>query len=314
MNDVLPLTVSILTYNRRESLEELLEHLDGLEGGLDEIIVIDNGSGDGTAEMIRARWPRVRHLRNDRNVGVAARNLGLRSASGEIVITLDDDIVGLTSADLARVRQRFAADPGLGALNFRVEDYYGRGLSNWVHHRPVADARGSFDTYEITEGAVAFRRTAVAAAGYYHEAYFISHEGPDLAFRLMNAGYRVAYDGSIGVRHKHLPSGRHPDRFYYYDTRNQFLLAARNLPLGPALRYLARGQAAMAWYAMRDRRPGPWLRGVWDGLRALGPARAGRQAWTPQTAAACREIDRHRRSPWEVAWRRLLGEANRLGD
>ena len=221
------ITISVLTFNRRDSLAELLAHLEGLGDAIDEVLVVDNCSDDGTAELVQSRWPRVRLLRTERNIGVVARNLGLRTASGEVVVTLDDDIVGLTRNDLDHLRARFREDPRLGALNFQVFDYFSGVVSNWVHHRPLAAAGGSFATYEITEGAVAFRKEAVCAVGCYHEAYFISHEGPDLAFRLMNAGFRVFYDGAVGVRHKHEQGARHPDRFYYYDTRNQFWLAAR---------------------------------------------------------------------------------------
>jgi GT2 family glycosyltransferase len=310
----LRITISVLTYRRRDSLAELLAHLEGLGDAVDEVLVVDNCSDDGTAELVCSCWPRVRLLRTERNVGVVARNLGLRTASGEVVVTLDDDIVGLTRDDLDHLRARFREDPRLGALNFKVLDYFSDTVSNWVHHRPLSDAEGSFATYEITEGAVAFRKEAVCAVGCYHEAYFISHEGPDLAFHLMNAGFRVAYDGAVAVRHKHERGARHPDRFYYYDTRNQFWLAARNMPPGPALRYLAIGQLAMAWYAVRDGRPRPWLRGVRDGLCGLRAALATRQPWTSTTAMACREIDRHRPGFWVTVRKRMFGAANRLED
>ena len=176
----------------------------------------------------------------------------------------------------------------------------------------MADANGRFATYEITEGAVAFRKEAVRKAGYYHDAFFISHEGPDLAFRLMNADYAVEYDGSVVVRHKHEQTGRRKWGFYYYDMRNAFWLAARNMPVWNAMRYLLLSIGAMFVYAVRGGHVHWWLKGVWDGCRGLPAAWRTRQAWTPQTRALVREIDRHRPPFWQIAWRRLRRPINRL--
>ena len=86
---------------------------------------------------------------------------------------------------------RLFEDPAIACVNFKVvEEGTGR-LLNWVHHRSArlfADV--SFDTYEITEGAAAFRRSSLQAAGGYPESFFLSHEGPDLAYRLMDRGWR----------------------------------------------------------------------------------------------------------------------------
>jgi GT2 family glycosyltransferase len=306
------ISIVVLTHNRQHSLADLLDDLDRLGDSVHEILVVDNCSSDGTPDLVQRQWPSIRYFRSERNIGVAARNIGLRAASGEVAITLDDDIVGLTRASVVRVQNSFLDEPRLGALNFGVLDYFSGKVCNWVHHRPSEDAERCFGTYEITEGAVAFRTEALRSTNYYHEAYFISHEGPDLAFRLMNAGYIVAYDGAIKVRHKHEQTARRPDRFYYYDTRNQFWLAARNMPIGYALRYLAIGQAAMGWYALRDRHPVPWLRGIRDGLRGLHKALSTRQPWTSETAAACRQFDRQRLSHWHMIRKRLFSDAKRL--
>ncbi len=308
----LDLSIVILTYNRRDCLRELLDELGALLPVVSEIIVVDNCTTDGTEEMLRREYPAFVHLRTTENRGVAARNLGIRRAAGSVVVTIDDDIMGLDAAGCAWVAAQFAGDPALGALNFQVRDWYTRGLCNWVHHRPAADAVARFATYELTEGAVAFRREAVVRVGGYFETYFISHEGPDLAYRLMNAGYDVLYDGTVSVLHKHEQGARQPWRFYYYDTRNQLWLAARNLPVGPASRYLGRGLAAMAVYALRDGYFVWWVQGVWDGVRRLPEMLRSREPWTARTRALCAEIDRHRPGFGQLVKTRLFQRGNRL--
>ena len=59
-----------------------------------ECIVVDNASSDGTQDMLAAEFPDVIHLRTERNIGVAARNLGMQRARAEVLVTLDDDILG----------------------------------------------------------------------------------------------------------------------------------------------------------------------------------------------------------------------------
>jgi len=100
-------------------------------------------------------------------------------------------------------------ESSIGAVNFKVlEEGTGR-VANWVHHRSVeAYADAEFDTYEITEGAVAFRRSILQRVGGYPATFFLSHEGPDLAFRIMNHGARVIYSPAVSVTHSFAPEGR----------------------------------------------------------------------------------------------------------
>lgn len=306
------LSIVVLTWNRKDCLRELLDELRPLADGVREVIVVDNCSTDGTDAMLRDEYGWVHALRTAANVGVSARNLGIRTAAGRVVVTIDDDIMGLDEAALDHLERRFAGEPGLGALNFQVRDWFSRVTCNWVHHRPIEDAAATFETYEITEGAVAFLRDAVLAAAGYHEAYFISHEGPDLAFRLMNRGFAVGYDGGIVVFHKHEQRAREPWRFYYFDTRNQVWLAVRNMPWREGAAYLTRGLAAMLVYALRDGYFVWWAQGVRDGCWRLPEMIRGREVWSPGTRAACRRIDSHRLGFWTLAWRRLFQPANRL--
>jgi GT2 family glycosyltransferase len=308
----IPTSIVVLTYNRRDSLRELLDDLSGVMGAVLEVIVVDNCSTDGTDEMIRQDYSRALHHRTTRNRGACARNEGMTIAHGDVIITLDDDILGLDTAAIKHIARAFRDDHRLGALNFHVVDHSTGRTCNWVHHRPTADAAAHFDTYEITEGAVAFRASALRETGGYCEEFFISHEGPDLAFRLMNAGYRVAYDGSVTVRHKHETRSRDPWRFYYYDTRNQVWLAARNMPPRYAARYLVTGLGAMLVYAIRDGYFLWWLRGMRDSLRRLGQIRRNRSPWTATTAAAVRRIDKHRPGFWALLRRRLFSRPPHL--
>jgi GT2 family glycosyltransferase len=306
-------SIAVLTFNRARHLGRLLDSLSGVVTPDVELIVVDNHSEDDTGEVVAGASIPIVYLRTEKNLGVGARNLALQRAAAEIVICLDDDVFGVDDEVIAAIRTAFATNPRLGAINFRVVDPWSGETTNWVHHCPVQKfEHATFETYEITEGAVAFRRAAVADAGWYPEYFFLSHEGPDLAFRLMEAGYSVIYRGDIAVQHWHANEGRQSWLNYYYDTRNQYWLALRNFPVRYACGYLFRGQLSTCWYALRDGYAFHWMRAVRDGVGGLWEFRHDRRTVSRDTMIAIRAIDARRPSWVYMARKRLFTKGIRL--
>lgn len=307
------ISIAVLTFNRAERLAQLLASLSELVSDDVELIVVDNHSQDATRDVVAHSTVPLTYLRTEANVGVAARNLGLRQATGDIIICLDDDVFGVDRKTIDVIRAAFEAHPRVAAINFKVLDPWTNAICNWVHHCEVEKfAEAVFETYEITEGAVAFRRSALAAAGWYPEYFFLSHEGPDLAIRLIDRGHRVLYCGDIAVRHWHANEGRTSWMTYYYDTRNQYWLAVRNFPTGYALRYLLRGQLSTCAYAIRDGYFGWWLRAVRDGIRGLRRTWPDRRTVSRDTMSVVRAIDARRPSWLYMVRKRLFRKAMRL--
>ena len=307
MNAVATVSFVVLTCDRQAELLRLLEQLAPLaaaDPGV-EAVVVDNGSTDGTAAAVAGRHPWVRLVALPANAGTGSRNRGLERARGDIVVTLDDDMTDVGPDTLAAVRAAFADAPRTGAVTFTVTRPGGGPVRDWVHRRPPAAADDRFATYELTEGAVAFRREALAEAGFYREDFFLSHEGIELAYRLLDAGWDVVHDGRVRVGHDHRQEGRPGWRRHYYDTRNLFWVAVLHQPWGYAAGYLARGLGAMLAYSLRDGHLTAWLRAVRDGLARVGELRRERRPWTPRTAAWVREADSHRPPFRELAGRRL---------
>jgi GT2 family glycosyltransferase len=293
------ISVVVLTYNRPDILEDNLKGLAVCLPELREIIVVDNSSDDVSGEMIGKLFPNFKYIKNEVNTGVAGRNRGMTMATGEVVVTLDDDVLGLGPADFETIADLFGEKPRLGALCFRVLHFETGEICNWCHHRErEKDGLGHFVTYEITEGAVAYRRSALTEAGYYFEGFFISHEGKDLAYRLMNKNYAVEYDGRICVTHCHAIAGRTNWRRYYYDTRNSIWLATRNMPFWYGTRFLALALLSMGVYSLRDGFLKYWFKAVWDGLKGLPEIRKNRNPWEKHTGQKIRNIDRLRPSFW----------------
>jgi GT2 family glycosyltransferase len=299
-------SICILTYNRCSLLRGLLTELTCLKYVPLEIIVVDNHSEDMTQTMMKQEFPIVTYIRTEENLGAAGRNMGMESAKGQIIITLDDDVTGLTDNALHILAHAFEGDRKLGAVNFRVINNEGH-TCNWVHHCEEGKwFDKKFLTYEITEGAVAFSKEALHISGYYPKSFFLSHEGPDLAFRIFDRGFKVTYTGDVVVRHSFAQESREPWRNYYYDTRNQFWLAARNFPVSYAVAYLSRGLFSMLMYSLRDGYFIYWLRAVADGLKGLRQALKERKVLSDTTMDSIRIIDSHRPSLGYLIRNRLI--------
>ena len=306
-------SICILTFNRCESVTSLLHGIYHLIDDATEIIVVDNHSGDATQEAVATGFPRVRYFRTPENIGASGRNVAFEHAAGSIVVCLDDDVFGLTAGMVSWLQARFRSDPRLGAVNFRVVDHFTGELCNWVHHcRPEDYSHREFPTYEITEGAVAFRTEALERAGYYDDIFFISHEGPDLAFRIMRAGYECIYCGEVTVRHRHEDAGRVSWLNYYYDTRNHIYLAVKNFPSRYAVGYLFVGLASMLVYSVRDGYFRYWTRAVCDGLGNLPVVWRKRDVLPVELMAAIRHIDRSRAPLLYKIRKRLFSNSARL--
>ncbi|HPR73399.1 MAG TPA: glycosyltransferase [Bacteroidales bacterium] len=306
------ITISILTYNRANVLCSLLDQLISLKYNPLEIIVVDNHSTDGTDIMIKDKYPTINHIRTDKNIGVLARNIGMKQAKGDIIITLDDDILDLLDEHLLKIMSIFLERPRLGALNFKIHDLQGK-ICCWAHHCTEEDNHDKeFLTYEITEGAVAFRKTCLEQSGYYPKNFFISHEGPDLAFRIFESGFEVIYSNEVQVTHQYSDHARVSWRNYYYDTRNQFWLAARNYPLYYSIRYLARGLISMMIYSIRDGYFLYWLKAIKDAIFGLREAMKERKVLSSHTMNIIKRIDSRRPDILYILKKRLFSKGMRF--
>jgi GT2 family glycosyltransferase len=225
-----------------------------------EVVVVANG-----ADVVVPAGASVLQLAE--NAGVAAgRNAGAAAASGDVLLFLDDD-GWYTDPGLGRyVTSRFAAEPGLAVLSFRVFNPETGGGARWHVPRLRADPGRSSVVTTFAGGACAVRRQAFDAAGGLPGAFFYAHEETDLAWRLLGLGYRLEYDATMRVCHHGLPNARHAG-FYRLDGRNRVLLARRNLPWPLACAYL------LDWFVvtvLRERSGQAvraWMRGFAEGWR-----------------------------------------------
>ncbi len=248
--------------NRPAELRRAITSVFEQEGADVEIVVVGNGAD--LPELPEG----VATVRLPENVGIPeGRNHGVRATSGDVVLFLDDD-GWYRSTDLARhVRERFAEEPSLGALSFRIADPDGG--PDQRRHVPrlrVGDSRRSSVVTTFLGGACAIRRTAFEAGGGLPGDFFYAHEETDLAWRIMDAGYTIEYDADAVMYHPAVAPTRH-ENFYRLNARNRVWLARRNLPWVLAFAYLGTW-VAMTLLRERDRASlKSWFAGFREGWR-----------------------------------------------
>ncbi|ASU85513.1 glycosyl transferase [Nocardiopsis gilva YIM 90087] len=264
--------------NRPAELRRAINSVFEQQGVDIDVIVVGNGAD--LPELPKG----VAEVRLPENVGIPeGRNLGVQECRGDIILFLDDD-GWYRSPDLARhVHDAFAADPGLGAISFRIADPDGG--PDQRRHVPrlrVGDSQRSSRVTTFLGGACAIRRTAFEQGGGLPGEFFYAHEETDLAWRIMDAGFHIVYDAEAVMYHPAVAPTRH-ENFYRLNARNRVWLARRNLPWTLAAIYLA----------------------TWVGITVLRERNgAALRAWCRGFMEGWRE-DAGRRAPmkWSTAWR-----------
>ncbi|HEY6554369.1 MAG TPA: glycosyltransferase family 2 protein [Vicinamibacteria bacterium] len=272
-----------------------------LEDGA-EVILVDDGSRDGTADVVQARFPAVRVLRSVEARGfTAAANDGLAAARGELLLLLNSD-TEVDSETLGRLYAAFDSDPKLGAAGAVLTNPDGSpqwsggpepghlwlflqasGLGGALHRlpgyrflRPLdAEARGPVDW--VTGAAIAIRREAWAAVGPLDDRYRFYAQDLDFCLSLRDAGWHVAL--APGFRVMHVGGATIAKRSGAAQSANPALLWADLLTWGEK-----RHGARWAHAARRRMRFGSAIRLLARRITRLTLPRGQRPAWDRDTA------------------------------
>jgi GT2 family glycosyltransferase len=208
-------TVVIPTRNGRELLAEALESLERQTVDHD-VVVVDNGSTDGTAALLAERFPKVRIIRNDRNLGFGpAINQAVETIDTPVVVLVNNDVV-CEPQFVERILEPFG-DSRVGLVAGvllqhgapELVDSAGIELDvtlrSWdqLWNRPVAELPSASEPVGPCGGAAAYRLDAWRAVGGFDEAFFAYWEDVDLALRLRLEGWRSVRANDARVIHRH---------------------------------------------------------------------------------------------------------------
>lgn len=182
-----------------------------------EIVVVENASGDDSAQRIRAAAPHVTVVESDENLGFAGGcNLGVRSSRGEYLAFLNNDARPDRAWVTAAV-ERFQRSPDVGAVASRVLDWEGKHVDfigaalTWfgMGYKPLTaqpvpkSAEEPSDVLFGTGSAMFVRRSVYEALGGFDERFFMFFEDVDFGWRVNLAGWRFVYEPASLAYHKH---------------------------------------------------------------------------------------------------------------
>jgi len=261
-------SIVILNYNGGKDVIDCLEsakNIDYFKRGFYEIIVVDNGSTDDSVENIRKKFPEIRVIQNEKNLGFAeGNNVGIRESNCDYVMLLNDDTVVGESIlkDLVGVMENnenigiagpmilYYNDPDRiwcagGKLNlFGYSSHIGKGLKKDLQQpfkkaltkllRKVLSKSASRESASqpvdyISGCAMLIKRGVIDKIGLLDAEYFLYFEDMDFCFRAKRAGYECVYIPSPSVWHKTTESWiTNPVQAYYY-MRNAIVFAKKNL-------------------------------------------------------------------------------------
>jgi GT2 family glycosyltransferase len=289
--------VVIATRDRRDTVLATLDRL----AALDEpppVVVVDNGSTDGTPVAVARRHPAVRIRSLTYNAGSAARNEGVRASHTELVAFCDDDSWWAPGA-LATATRVFAAHPRLGLLAARIVVEPSGFLDptcDLMRRSPISSPSGCAGPPVlgfVACGAIV-RRRAFLEAGGFHPRVGIGGEEELLALDMAAAGWELAYVDAVTAHHQPASHGR-PAARLARELRNGLWTAWLRRRAGGALA----STAALSLAALRERRP----RCLVEALRGLPWVLRERRPVPAAVEHAARAVELQRRG-------RALGDAS----
>ncbi|HUU38266.1 MAG TPA: glycosyltransferase family 2 protein [Candidatus Desulfaltia sp.] len=214
------LSIVLVNYNDRGHLTACLSSLQKAIFGLRaEVILVDNHSEDGSPDLVRAAFPRVRLIENKENVGYPkANNIGFRQSRGEFCLFLNTDTV-VPESGLAALLSGIRGRPEAGAIgpalvheNGRFQVSFGRKVSffseirqklilNPFYRIALRSSRKAREVGWLSGACLLARRGAVEAAGLFDEDFFLYFEDIDLCRRIRERGFKLIFFPAVRVAH-----------------------------------------------------------------------------------------------------------------
>ena len=238
--------VSIITinYNGLEDTCALIETIPFNENL--EVIVVDNASKNQEADTIVQRYPYVKVIKSEQNLGFAGgNNLGIQAAQGKYLFLINNDTI-FKEFSIQALIDRMETSPAIGIICPKIRfawdnnpiQYVGYSKLSRITVRNYAigfneDDRGQYETAHPTPyahgAAMMIRRDAIEKVGLMPECYFLYFEELDWSIKFTRAGYQIWYEPKCTIYHKESQAtGQNSPLRTYYLTRNRLMLVQRN--------------------------------------------------------------------------------------
>ena len=242
------LSIITINYNGLKDTCELIDSLP-LEDESIEVIVVDNASKEDEATEIEQRYPQIKVIRSQENLGFAGgNNLGIQAAKGKYLFFINNDtILSHHTSDFSHLINRLESSPKIGAVSPKIKFSWGDNPIQFAGYTPLSSItmrnrtigygetdNGQYDTAHPTPyahgAAMMIKREVIEKAGLMPECYFLYYEELDWSMMIRRAGYDIWYEPACTIFHKESQTTGHnsPLRTSYM-TRNRLLFVKRNI-------------------------------------------------------------------------------------
>ena len=244
MQNEYKLSIITINYNGLKDTCELIETIPFNNDT--EVIVVDNASKEDEASIISERFPHVKVIRSDKNLGFAGgNNLGIKEAKGEFLLLINNDTY-FKDFNTENLIKRLDSSDKIGIVCPKLRFAWGSNPIQYAGYTPLTnitlrnkaigfgeDDRGQYDTAHPTPyahgAAMLIKRETIEKVGLMPECFFLYYEEIDWSMTFTRAGYEIWYDPCCTVFHKESQTtGQNSPLRTYYITRNRLLLVKRN--------------------------------------------------------------------------------------
>lgn len=247
------LSIITINYNGLKDTCDLMDSLP-LEDTSLEVIVVDNASKHNEAAQIEQRYPQVKVIHSDRNLGFAGgNNLGIQVALGKYLFFINNDTVFRdkrleVKGEIDSLIQRLESSEEIGMVCPKIRFTWDHHPIQFAGYTPLSRITvrnqaigcgeadyGQYDTAHPTPyahgAAMMVKREAIEKAGMMPECYFLYYEELDWSLMIRRAGYTIWYEPACTIYHKESQAtGQDSPLRTYYLTRNRLLFVRRNSP------------------------------------------------------------------------------------
>jgi len=238
------LSVITVNYNGLKDTCALIESIPFNENM--EVIVVDNASLQDEASLIQKKYPQVKIIRSEKNLGFAGgNNLGIQESDGKYLFLVNNDTV-FEDFNVQALIDRLESSPRIGMICPKIRFTWGNKPIQYAGYTPLSkitvrnqavgygeEDKCQYDTTHPTPfahgAAMLIKREAIEKVGLMPEDYFLYYEEIDWSMMFTRAGYEIWYDPACTIYHKESQStGQDSPLRTYYITRNRLLLVKRN--------------------------------------------------------------------------------------
>lgn len=280
-------SVVILSYSRPELLRRAIESVADQSYPSLDILVVDNLSQKSEAiARIVSTFPRVRFIRNDRNLGFAGgMNVGIASAAGEYVYLTEDD-VSLRPGCLSSMMTYMERHPDAGLVapvmydqsSGSVRSAGGRFALDSIFTLKIITERATgqeplpFDVMYVPGASMLARASFLKLLKGFREDFFLYQEDLELCIRVLKSGRRIITVPSAGVDHVDPPGGWASDTIEYFRMRNLFATYMLHAPARVLPSFVIRyGAIDLPRTIVRNPRRGWLMAKAWLSVAANAP-------------------------------------------